>query len=66
MNRLIQKQSLKFFSQTKKNKTIKQIKGKISQIIGAVVDVQFEEDMPPILNSLEVQGTDHRLVLEVA
>ncbi len=41
--------------------------GKISQIIGAVVDVQFEgHSLPPILNSLEVQGTDHRLVLEVA
>lgn len=41
--------------------------GKISQIIGAVVDVQFEGNtLPPILNCLEVQGTDHRLVLEVA
>lgn len=41
--------------------------GKISQIIGAVVDVQFEgSSLPPILNCLEVQGTEHRLVLEVA
>jgi len=40
--------------------------GKISQVIGAVVDVQFEGNLPPILNSLEVQGVDHRLVLEVA
>lgn len=40
--------------------------GKISQVIGAVVDVQFEGDLPPILNALEVQGTQHRLVLEVA
>ena len=40
--------------------------GKVSQVIGAVVDVQFEGDLPPILNSLEVQGTNHRLVLEVA
>ena len=40
--------------------------GKISQIIGAVVDVQFEEGLPPILNALEVQGTSYRLVLEVA
>ncbi len=40
--------------------------GKISQIIGAVVDVQFDENLPPILNALEVQGTNHRLVLEVA
>jgi len=41
-------------------------KGQISQVIGAVVDVQFEGDIPPILNALEVQGVDHRLVLEVA
>jgi ATP synthase F1 beta subunit len=40
--------------------------GKISQVIGAVVDVQFEGNLPPILNALEVQGVDHRLVLEVA
>jgi F-type H+-transporting ATPase subunit beta len=31
-----------------------------------VVDVQFDGDIPPILNALEVQGVDHRLVLEVA
>ena len=40
--------------------------GKISQVIGAVVDVQFEGALPPILNALEVEGTPHRLVLEVA
>ena len=40
--------------------------GKISQVIGAVVDVQFEGSLPPILNALEVQGTEARLVLEVA
>ena len=40
--------------------------GKISQVIGAVVDVQFEGALPPILNALEVRGTQHRLVLEVA
>lgn len=40
--------------------------GKISQVIGAVVDVQFEGELPPILNALEVEGTQHRLVLEVA
>merc|ERR1711920_53765 len=42
------------------------IVGKVSQVIGAVVDVQFEGNLPPILNALEVQGMDHRLVLEVA
>lgn len=42
-------------------------KGKITQVIGAVVDVQFEEGhLPPILNALEVEGTENRLVLEVA
>ena len=35
-------------------------------VIGAVVDVQFEEGLPPILNALEVQNRDPRLVLEVA
>ncbi len=40
--------------------------GKISQVIGAVVDVQFEGNLPKILNALEVEGTSHRLVLEVA
>jgi len=30
------------------------------------VDVQFEGNLPPILNALEVQGVDNRLVLEVA
>jgi len=40
--------------------------GRISQVIGAVVDVQFDESLPPILNALEVQGVNSRLVLEVA
>merc|ERR1712070_1317755 len=34
--------------------------------IGAVVDVQFEGALPPILNALEVKGFENRLVLEVA
>ena len=38
--------------------------GKFSQVIGAVVDVQFDTALPPILNALEVQGFEHRLVLE--
>lgn len=41
-------------------------KGKVVAVIGAVVDVQFEEGLPPILNALEVQGREPRLVLEVA
>lgn len=41
-------------------------KGKIVAVIGAVVDVQFEEFLPPILNALEVQNRKPRLILEVA
>lgn len=40
--------------------------GKIIAVIGAVVDVQFDEGLPPILNSLEVEGRSPRLILEVA
>merc|ERR1712004_114629 len=41
-------------------------KGRIVAVIGAVVDVQFDTGLPPILNALEVQGRTSRLVLEVA
>uniref|UniRef100_A0A1I8HTZ6 ATP synthase subunit beta n=1 Tax=Macrostomum lignano TaxID=282301 RepID=A0A1I8HTZ6_9PLAT len=40
--------------------------GRIIAVIGAVVDVQFDEGLPPILNALEVRGRSPRLVLEVA
>ncbi|CAG8807156.1 14822_t:CDS:2, partial [Racocetra persica] len=41
--------------------------GVVQAVIGAVVDVQFDEkSLPPILNSLEVQRDGGRLVLEVA
>ena len=40
--------------------------GKIVQVIGAVVDVQFEGELPPILNALETDNNGNRLVLEVA
>ncbi|MEM7439287.1 MAG: F0F1 ATP synthase subunit beta [Pseudomonadota bacterium] len=40
--------------------------GKITQVIGAVVDVQFEEHLPEILNALETDNNGNRLVLEVA
>ena len=42
------------------------ITGKISQVIGAVVDVEFENDLPSILNALEVNNDGNRLILEVA
>jgi F0F1-type ATP synthase beta subunit len=46
---------------------VKQV-GQVKTVIGAVVDVQFEsENLPPILNALEVQDfAGGRLVLEVA
>ena len=40
--------------------------GKITQVIGAVVDVQFDGDLPAILNALETENNGNRLVLEVA
>jgi F-type H+-transporting ATPase subunit beta len=40
--------------------------GRITQVIGAVVDVQFEDHLPPILNALETNNQGSRLVLEVA
>ena len=40
--------------------------GKITQVIGAVVDVQFQADLPAILNALETKNGGNRLVLEVA
>merc|ERR1711907_391421 len=40
--------------------------GRISQVIGAVVDVQFDKELPNIMNALEVQDHDIRVVLEVA
>jgi F-type H+-transporting ATPase subunit beta len=44
----------------------KNIVGKITQVMGPVVDVQFEGDLPPILNALETENEGQRLVLEIA
>ena len=41
-------------------------KGKITQVIGAVVDVQFDGDLPQILNALTTDNGGKTLVLEVA
>jgi len=41
-------------------------KGKVTQVIGAVVDVKFEGTLPAILTALECKISDSRLVLEVA
>lgn len=40
--------------------------GVVTQVIGAVVDVQFDGGLPAILNALETMNGDRRLVLEVA
>ena len=40
--------------------------GTVAQIMGAVVDVHFEGDLPPILNALQLENQGSRLVLEVA
>ncbi|WP_282021532.1 F0F1 ATP synthase subunit beta [Ruegeria faecimaris] len=41
-------------------------KGKVTQIIGAVVDVHFEDELPEILNALDTTNNGKKLVLEVA
>jgi F-type H+-transporting ATPase subunit beta len=41
-------------------------KGKVTQVIGAVVDVHFDGDLPAILNALETDNNGKKLMLEVA
>ena len=40
--------------------------GKVRQVMGAVVDVQFDGHLPEILNALETDNGGNRLILEVA
>jgi F-type H+-transporting ATPase subunit beta len=44
----------------------KAVKGRVAQVIGAVVDVEFDDDLPEITFALETKVADRRLVLEVA
>jgi F-type H+/Na+-transporting ATPase subunit beta len=44
----------------------KNVVGKVTQVLGAVVDVQFDGELPAILNALHVENQGKRLVLEVA
>ena len=44
----------------------KQNVGKVTQVMGAVVDVRFDGDLPAIMNALETDNNGKRLVLEVA
>jgi F-type H+-transporting ATPase subunit beta len=46
--------------------SVRGMQGKVTQVIGAVVDVQFDGHLPAILNALEVKDHEIRLVLEVA
>src|SRR5256884_2114897 len=46
--------------------TATNVVGRIAQVMGAVVDVQFDGHLPAILNALETKNQGNRLVLEVA
>ena len=46
--------------------TASNVIGRVSQVLGAVVDVQFDGELPAILNALTTEIGDHKLVLEVA
>jgi F-type H+/Na+-transporting ATPase subunit beta len=46
--------------------TATNVKGRVSQVMGAVVDVEFDGHLPNILNALETTNNGSRLVLEVA
>src|SRR6187399_999450 len=52
--------------QEKKIAAGKGAKGQVRQVMGAVVDVEFANELPAILNALEVENHGNRLVLEVA
>ena len=45
---------------------VSNLTGRVTQVMGAVVDVQFEGTLPAILNALETDNHGNRLVLEVA
>jgi len=62
LRKFSQPRNLRFFSETAASTN----HGQVATVIGAVVDVQFEGELPAILNALEVQDCGYRLVLEVA
>lgn len=53
-------------TKTKTEKPANTGTGRVAQVIGAVVDVQFDGELPQILNALETTNLGNRLVLEVA
>jgi F-type H+-transporting ATPase subunit beta len=50
----------------KPEKTSDKPSGRVAQVLGAVVDVQFDGFLPEILNALETDNRGNRLILEVA
>jgi F-type H+-transporting ATPase subunit beta len=61
-----QKPSASKQTQTGQQTAPKGATGRVVSVIGAVVDVQFDENLPPILNALQVDGRQPKLILEVA
>lgn len=55
-----------YAAQQRLNASTTVAKGNVVSVIGAVVDVKFDNELPPILNALEVEGRSTRLVLEVS
>ena len=53
-------------AETKARAPTSNLTGRVAQVIGAVVDVAFEGELPPILTALETDNHGNRLVLEVA
>ena len=53
-------------SATKATTKIVAATGRITQVIGAVIDVQFDDELPKILNALETDNGGNRMILEVA
>ena len=53
-------------AETKAAAPVSNLTGRVAQVIGAVVDVAFEGELPPILAALETDNHGNRLVLEVA
>src|SRR6476661_6978718 len=51
---------------TKEGTMATNVIGRVRQVMGAVVDVQFDGHLPAILNALETKNRDQRLILEVA
>merc|ERR1712013_113185 len=56
----------KHFSSSSVSSTVEGQKGQVVSVIGAVVDVQFEDGLPEILNALVVEDRSPKLILEVA